>query len=64
VVELNGTDLSMARSGRFARGLTHLGERAFCPMGATQVRIRFGERNGKPTVGVFDPDLVVTAERV
>jgi hypothetical protein len=64
VVELNGTDLSMARSGRFARGLTHLGERAFCPTGATQVRIRFGERNGKPTVGVFDPDLVVTAERV
>jgi hypothetical protein len=64
VVELNGSDLSIARSGRFARGLTHLGDHAFCPMGATQVRIRFGERNSKPTVAVFDPELVVTADRV
>jgi hypothetical protein len=63
VVELNGSNLSIARPGRFARGLTHLGDHAFCPMGATQVRIRFGERNGKPTVSVFDPDLVVAAHR-
>jgi hypothetical protein len=64
VVELSSGSLSIARSGRFARGLTHLGDHAFCPMGATQVRIRFGERNGKPTVSVFDPDLVVAADRV
>jgi hypothetical protein len=64
VVERNGGSLSIARVGRFARGLTHLGDHAFCPMGATQVRIRFGERNGTRTVSVFDPDLVVTADRV
>lgn len=64
VVELNGSSLSIARLGRYARGLTHVGDQAFWPMGATQVRVRFGERNGKPTVSVFDPDLVVTADRV
>lgn len=63
VVEVNGGHLSIARAGRYARGLTHVGDRAFYPIGATQVRVRFGERNGKATVSVFDPDLVVVAER-
>lgn len=64
VVELKGANLSIARLGRFARGLTHLGERAFFPAGAPEVRIRFGERLGKAVVSVFDPDLLVTAEKV
>ena len=64
VVELSGQNLSMARPGRFARGLTHVGDRAFYPMGATAVRVRFGASNGKSTVTVFDPDPIVTAEKM
>jgi hypothetical protein len=64
VVELSGQSLSVARPGRFGRGLTHIGDRAFYPMGATAVRIRFATVNGKATVSVFDPDLIVTAEKL
>jgi hypothetical protein len=64
VVELSGQSLSIARPGRFGRGLTHLGDRAFYPMGATAVRIRFQTMNGKATVSVSDPDLIVTADKV
>jgi len=64
VVELSGTNLTIARPGRFARTLAHLGDRAFYPAGAPEVRIRFGERAGKQIVSVFDPDLVVTGTKV
>lgn len=63
VVEFSAGALSMARVGRYGRGLVHMGERAFYPVGATAVRIRFGERNGHATVTVFDPDPIVVAER-
>jgi hypothetical protein len=33
-------------------------------MGATAVRIRFGASSGKTTVSVFDPDPIVTAEKM
>jgi hypothetical protein len=49
----------------FSRNLTHLGEHAFHPAGATGVRVRFtmaAENVGE--VAVFDPGLVVTARRV
>lgn len=62
-VEINGANFSIARVGHSARGLIHLGGYAFYPVGATEVRIRFGEREGTATVSVFDPDLVVTATR-
>ena len=55
--------LTIARPGAFPRNLTHLGDHAFYPSGATAVRIRFAERSAKLTVSVFDPDLIVTAEK-
>lgn len=64
LVELKGTNLSIARAGRFTRGLVHLGERAFFPAGAPEVRICFTEQSGKLRVTVFDPDPVVIAEKV
>lgn len=59
-----GWNLTMARQGGSPRGLAHLGDRAFYPAGATAVRIRFIEKNGQLSVSVFDPDLLVTAEKV
>lgn len=64
IIEASGQNLSIARPGRFARGLAHVGDRAFYPMGATAVRVRFGASNGKSAVSVFDPDLIVTGERM
>jgi hypothetical protein len=63
IVEENRGILSIVRPGSSARNLVHLGERAFYPVGATSVRVRFGERAGKATVTVHDPDVVVIAER-
>jgi len=64
VVATNGTTLSIARVGRSARQLVHVGDRAFHPAGATSVRVRFGDQAGTLAVSVYDPDLVVVAERV
>lgn len=60
----NGWPLTMARGDYSPRGLAHLGDRAFYPSGATAVRIRFASAAGKMTVSVFDPELIVTAEKV
>lgn len=56
--------LTIARSGLSPRNLTHVGDRAFYPAGATTVRVRFAERGATSIVSVHDPDLVVIAERV
>jgi len=55
--------LQIARPGRFARGLMHLGSWTFCPVGAENVRIVFAEASGAMTVTVRDPDPVVTARK-
>ena len=60
----SGWSLQIARGDLFARGLAHLGDHAFYPSGATAVRIRFANAGGKTTVSVFDPELIVTAEKV
>ncbi len=60
----NGWPLTMARGDYSPRGLGHLGDHAFYPSGATAVRIRFANAGGKMTVSVFDPELIVTAEKV
>jgi hypothetical protein len=65
-VEITGNDrnqLSFGRPGRFARGMTHLGDFAFVPMGGEHVRIRFAEIGGGVTLTVHDPDVVLTAKR-
>jgi hypothetical protein len=52
--------LSLARPGRFARGLAHLGGYEFVPMGGEHVRERFAEVAGAMTLTVHDPDLLAT----
>jgi hypothetical protein len=64
IVELAGQNFSIARPGRSPRNLVHLGDLAFYPIGATEARIRFGGSDGKRTVSVFDPDLLVSAVKV
>ena len=55
--------LSFTRQGTPARGLRHLGDRAFHPIGAAAVRIRFAVRDGRMELTVHDPDVVLTARR-
>jgi hypothetical protein len=57
--------LSITRPGLpFPRGLTAVGRDEFVPMGAESVGVRFAFRSdGVTEVRVFDPDLVVAAER-
>jgi hypothetical protein len=64
LVTVTRGDLWMAREGAPARRLAHLGSRTFYPAGGTAVRITFAEQNGRLSVSVFDPDLLVTADRM
>jgi hypothetical protein len=59
-----GWPLTIAHPEGFPRGIAHLGDRAFYPAGATAVRIRFTADGGKLRVSVFDPDVVVTAQKI
>ncbi len=54
--------LMFARTGRVARGLVHLGNLDFFPVGAENVRIRFADANGV-SLTVHDPDVVLTARK-
>jgi hypothetical protein len=55
--------LSFVRKGSDARGLIFVGERAFHPVGASAVRIRFAGSGDGLTLTVHDPDVVLTAQR-
>jgi hypothetical protein len=55
--------LTWTRKGTTGRGLVHLGDRTFHPMGAASVRIRFAEDPGGMVMTINDPDLVLTARR-
>jgi len=55
--------LTFTRAGRSARNLFHVGDRAFFPVGAPLVRIRFREAAGGMAIAVHDPDLVLEARR-
>jgi hypothetical protein len=55
--------IAIARPGRFARGLTHLGGYEFVPIGSEHVRVRFAEVAGAMTLTVHDPDVLVTAKK-
>ena len=50
--------------GAAARGLLHLGERAFHPIGGEAVRIRFAPGTQAGSVTVEDGPVVVTATRM
>ena len=65
-VTLERGQLSFMRAGTIARGLIHVGDRAFHPMGASAVRIRFTSvngANGSMNLAIHDPSLVLTAVR-
>jgi len=55
--------LQFTRSGRSARRLGHKGDRAFFPVGAPAVRIRFRETADGMLLSVHDPGLVLEARR-
>jgi hypothetical protein len=58
--------LRFKRAGASARNLTYLGENAFHPAGAPEVRIRFALAGDAPATAltVFDPAVVLSAARV
>ena len=62
----NRVGLFFQRQGSSPRNLLHVGDRAFFPVGAPRVRIRFEfDAAGKPTgLHVDDPDRVLTARRI
>jgi hypothetical protein len=59
----NNNALTFARIGRPARGLAHIGDRTFFPVGAPLVKIRFRASASGMTLTVHDPDLVMEAVR-
>lgn len=59
-ITLSKTTLMFTRKGHFARPLTHLGDHAFHPAGASAVRIRFA---GDKLI-VQDPDPVIVAKKL
>jgi len=56
--------LTFTRTGTMGRGLIHLGDLVFHPMGASAVKIRFDRLGTGVTLEVHDPDLVLAARRV
>lgn len=63
-VTLERGQLSFKGAGMpYQRGLLHVGDRVFAPVGAAAVRLRFTESAAGMTLSVFDPDLVLTAKR-
>jgi hypothetical protein len=57
--------VSIERAGALSRGIMHLGDLAFHPVGAPQVRIRFEREGGKiGALTVSDPDVIVRARKV
>jgi len=55
--------LTWTRKGTTGRGLVHLGEHTFHPIGAAAVRIRFADDLGGMVMTIHDPDLVLTARK-
>jgi hypothetical protein len=61
-VTLEKGKLTWTRKGTMGRGLFHLGEQVFHPMGAPAVRIRFSEDAGVKMMTVSDPDVVLAGK--
>ena len=64
VVKSQGTLWGIQRDGSDHRGLTHVGDLQFHPVGAAAVRIKFDRAGSGITLTVLDPEVVVTAKRV
>jgi hypothetical protein len=63
-ITAQGAQLTFVRQGTTGRGLTHIGDRAFHPAGASAVRIRFSGSGANTILTVHDPDVIVTARLV
>lgn len=63
VVDTYQGGVSIQREGLTGRPLAHLGARAFSPAGAEAVRIQFSAESPAARLTIFDPDLVLTAQR-
>jgi hypothetical protein len=63
-VKSQGTLWGIQRDGGELRGLTHVGDLNFHPVGAPAVRVRFDRAQAGTSLSVLDPDLVVTAKKV
>ena len=55
--------ITWTRKGMIGRGLIHLGNRVFHPIGAAAVRISFVEDNGAVVMTINDPNVVLTARK-
>lgn len=55
--------ISFTRAGAVTRGLVHVGEHKFHPVGAEAVRVSFGTTGKDHILTVHDPDPIVTAVR-
>jgi hypothetical protein len=55
--------VTWTRKGMMGRPLAHLGDRAFYPAGAPSVRIRFEEKGASMVMTIYDPDVVLVAQR-
>jgi hypothetical protein len=56
-------NLALTRAGKTQRGLMHLGDREFYPIGSFATRIRFADDAGVMVLTIHDPDVVLTARR-
>jgi len=63
-VKSQGNLWGIQRDGSELRGLTHIGNLQFHPVGAPAVRVMFDRGSSGTTLTVLDPDLVVTAKKV
>ncbi len=62
-VRTQGNMWGMQREGGEFRGLTHVGDLQFHPVGTPAVRIRFDRAASPATLTVLDPDVIVVAKK-
>lgn len=62
ITEKNG-QLTFTRVGTSGRGLVHIGDNTFHPVGAEAVRIHFSGARENATLTIKDPTLILTARR-
>lgn len=63
-VSVAASGLTLARPGRSARVLVHIGDNSFFPVGAPLARIRFRGTGRDTIVSVHDPLLILEARRI
>jgi hypothetical protein len=62
-ISVSNNTLWLARGNGTRRGLTHVGDMAFFPVGAPRARVRFRETTAAIILTVHDPDLILEARR-